>query len=456
MIRSLIRAITNAAEEEELRQTLNRLGRINFVFRTLTITGLAFAFEFLGEALLHLTQLPHVLYVVQRIILFGAFGTILLRGIDRRLMDAGLARWFRYPIIAAWLLAVSLPAAWPSGWQIGLCLFLLLLILGCSARGTPLPTEFDSASVPTAPKWNAYAPRIRYQPKWFISPVSFLRSLLTLACLWLPLICLENASGGGTGIWFARFGYCILSLIWFYVLVGRLDDAGRLPRKRYGFILIGLVLLAGLLFPAHGEGWSAHLHSSLLSRAASFLYLLRVLLRCLNGYEILALFLVIQVPLALLPSKPMPPELLAEINRRKDDLNKKMPVVKISKSSLCGPFEYLRILMVITCFWIPLIYLDNVSSGSVGSWIARIGYLILGCFWLIFANGRIEDAGWSHSQYPAQFALVVSVVSLMPLAFHWVNGYGALAIFVLIQTPTALLRSKRKMGGWGGWRRSRG
>jgi hypothetical protein len=152
----------------------------------------------------------------------------------------------------------------------------------------------------------------------------------------------------------------------------------------------------------------------------------------------------------------MPPELLAEINRRKDDLNKKMPVVKIGKSSLCGPFEYLRILMVITCFWIPLIYLDNVSGGSVGSWIARIGYLILGCFWLFFANGRIEDAGWSHSQYPAQFALVVSVVSLMPFAVYWVNGYGALAIFVLIQTPTALLRSKRKMGGWGGWRRSGG
>ena len=41
-----------------------------------------------------------------------------------------------------------------------------------------------------------------------------------------------------------------------------------------------------------------------------------------------------------------------------------------------------------------------------------------------------------------QYFLVVSVASLMPLAVHWVNGYGALAIFVLIQTPIALLLSK--------------
>lgn len=147
----------------------------------------------------------------------------------------------------------------------------------------------------------------------------------------------------------------------------------------------------------------------------------------------LVLFLLIQVPLVFLPSRPKTAE---------KEGSKKPPAVKTNELALCGAFEYLRILLVIACLWIPLIYMDSTSGGGAGSWIARIGYVILVCAWLIFANGRLEDAGWGHSSYPSQYFLVVSVASLMPLAIHWVNVYEALAIFVLIQTPTALLRSK--------------
>ena len=444
MSRRFIHTLTRAAEEEELRQSLGRLGRINFAPRILTITGLAFALEFLGDALLHLTQLPHVLYVVQRIVLFGVFGTILLRGIDQRLMDAGLARWYRYPVIAAWLLSVSLPAAWPSAWQIGLGLFLLLLILGCSIRGTPLPTEFDSVSRPTAPEWNAYAPRRNYRPKWLNNPVSFLRSLLTLGCFWLPLIWLEKASGGGFGVWFARFGYCILGLLWFYVLVGRLDDAGRLPRKRYHLLLIAIVLWIGLLNRVFGEEWPGHLHSSLLSSAALFAHLLGAWLTYLNGYEILALFLLIQLPLAFLPSKPRPTEPVAAKNGAEGKPRRRAPIAKTNEMALCGPFEYLCILFLIALFWIGLIFMDYASNGGIGCWIARLGYLIPAAIWMTFANGRSEDAGLGNGQYSSQFILVVATASLMPLALRWVNGYGALAIFVLIQIPIVFLPSRPK------------
>jgi hypothetical protein len=442
MSRRIIPAIIRAAQEAELRESLGRLGRVDFALRTLTITGIAFAVEFLGDALLHLTQLPHVLYVVQRIILFGAFGTILLRGIDRRLTDAGLAQWFRYPAIAVWLLAVSLPAAWPSGWQIGLCLFLLLLVLGCSARGTPLPTEFDSASGPTAPEWNAYAPRKQFRPKWFYSPVSFLRSLLTLGCFWIPLIWLENASREGIGVWFARFGYGILGLVSFFVLIGRLNDAGRLPRKRYGFLLAGLVLLIGVFGRILGEGWFVRPRGFLFSTAALFAGSLEAWLRYVSGYEILALFLLIQVPLALSPSKPRPPVSAPESDSAGRRPRRRAPDVKINELALCEPFEFLRILLAIAFFWIPFIYMDYASGGGIGSWIARFGYLILAAFWTTFANGRFVDAGMGHGQYSSQYILVVATASLMPLAFRWVNGYGALAIFVLIQIPTAFLRSK--------------
>jgi uncharacterized membrane protein YhaH (DUF805 family) len=292
------------------------------------------------------------------------------------------------------------------------------------------------------PEEKASAPIKKYRAQWLVSPVGYLRSLLTFACIWLPLIYLEDASGQGFGVWIARLGYSILSIVWFFKVLGRLDDAGRLPRARYGFLITCLVCLTGILRSLEHAGRSPQWYGFPFSSAASIVSMLTAWLRHINGYEQLALFLLIQMPLALLTSKPKSPKLLAEINRQKESRNKSMPVVKTNELALSGPFEYLRILLVIACLWIPLIYMDNAFGGSVGSWIARLGYLILGFFWLAFANGRLEDAGWAHSWYPSQYGLVVSVASLMPLAVHWVNGYGALAIFVLIQIPTVFLRSK--------------
>jgi hypothetical protein len=292
------------------------------------------------------------------------------------------------------------------------------------------------------PEENVSAPTKNYRARWLVSPVGFLRSLLTFACIWLPLICLEDASGQGSGVWIARFGYSILSIVWFFKVLGRLDDAGRLPRARYGYFVTGFVLLISILRQFGHAGRSPQWRMFPFSYAVPIASMLLSWLMLINGYEKVALFLLIQIPLAFLPSRPKPPELLAEINRREEDLKKLVPVARTNELALSGPFEYLRVVFVIACLWVLLIYMDDAFGGSVGSWIARLGYLILGFFWLTFANGRFEDAGWSHSQYPAQFGLVISVASLMPLAVHWVNGYGALAIFVLIQTPTVFLRSK--------------
>lgn len=165
----------------------------------------------------------------------------------------------------------------------------------------------------------------------------------------------------------------------------------------------------------------------------------------INGYGILALFLLLQVPLALLPSTLTTEPLSQASGANNDSTTRRTPMAKPSEFSLSGPLEYLRILCVISCFWIPLIYMDRTSAGSVGSWIARIGYVVLGGFWLIFANGRLEDAGWGHSLYPSQYFLVVGVAALMPLAIHWVNSYEALAIFFLIQIPTVFLKSKERL-----------
>jgi hypothetical protein len=429
--------------EQRVASSIKPVGRINFVLRTLVVTATAFALEFLVDELLHLTLLLRYSYALQRLTIFGVAGFFLLAVIDGRLLDAGLPHWCRYPAYLVWLLSTSLPVIWPTEGRIGVALFVLLMIVGCSIPGKPVSVKYVAMGGIAQPGEKASAPLRKYRSRWFVTPIGFLRSLLTIACFWLPLIWLEDASGQRAGIWIARFGYLILSIVWFYIILGRLDDAGRLPRARYGYLLICFVLLLRIMLRRFGSagsttGWQALLLSNVASTASR----LSPWMQLINGYERFALFLLIQIPFAFLPSKPKPPELLAEIHRREVDLKKRVPVAKTNELALCGPLEYLRIVFVIALLFTPLIYLDDAFCGTVGSWMARLGYLVLIFFWLAFANGRLEDAGWAHSQYPAQFGFVVSVAWLMPLAFHWVNGYGALAIFVLIQTPTALLRSK--------------
>jgi hypothetical protein len=63
------------------------------------------------------------------------------------------------------------------------------------------------------------------------------------------------------------------------------------------------------------------------------------------------------------------------------------------------------------------------------------------------AAARFSDAGWDVEWRDTQYGLVIVAASLMPLAVHWVNVYGALVIFVLVQVPTVFLRSKQAAEG---------
>ena len=421
------------------------VGRLDFVLRLLLISAAAFALEGIlrGDALFHLTLLPHYLHAFERVIVFGIVGIYLLKAIDGRLLDTGLSRWYRYPSLGVWLLSTSLPIIWSHTWPIGLVLFALLLLSGGLVPGKSVQAKHASVDRIEKDDEKASVVKKKFPARLLVGPVGFLRTLLTFGCLWVPLIWLADTSGSGVGVWIARCGYFVLGLVWLIKVSGRLEDAGLSPKAHHGYFLIGLVILIRMLRRIYGAGWSSQPSGFPFSSAANIALMLPSWSKLINGYEILALFLVIQIPLALLPSKPMFGEPHSQ-NSGKEGSKRHTPAVKTNDLALSGPFEYLRILFVIACLYIPLIYLDDASGGSAGSWIARVGYFILGFFWLTFANGRLEDAGWAHSWYPSQYFLVVSVASLMPLAVHWVNGYEALAIFALIQTPTVLLRSKPK------------
>ncbi len=415
------------------------VGRLDFVLRVLLFTALGRVLALLipGDMTFRLMPLARYLYACEGILVFGFVGIFLLRAIDGRLVDSGLPLWYRYPAFTVWLLSTSLPFMWSRTWPIGLALFALLLLTGSLIPSKSAPVKSVPVEIIVEDGEKASGPGRKFLQRK-LSSISFLRTLLTIGCLWLPLIWLDS-SGSEVGTWFARLGYFILGIVWLTKVIDRLEDAEWSPHIGRGYVIAIGALLIGILHRFLGVGQSSQSYGFPSADTESFASMLPPWLRHINGYEVLALFLLVQVPLAFLPGKPKP----ASRERRKQRSEKITTWHgKDLGPFLVGPFAFVLRLLVIAALWLPLIYMDGASNGGTGTWIARFGYLVLAYAWLMNADGRFEDAGWGCNWEGKQYALVVSVASLMPLAFHWVNGYGALAIFVLIQSPTVFLKSK--------------
>jgi hypothetical protein len=412
------------------------------VLRVVLITALGRVLALLlpVDMTFHLRLLPRYLYACEGVLVFGFVGIFLLKAIYGRLLDTGLSRWYRLPAFIVWLLSTSIPFIWSHTWPIGLALFALLLFAGglipsksVLAKSAPVEMIAEDREKVSEPK------KICLSRK--LSPIGFLRTLLTIGCLGFPMILLDNASGQGSGVWIARLGYFILGIVWLTKISDRLEDAGWSLHIGRGFLIVVGAFLIGILRRLEVACQSSQSYWFSSACGMHFAPMLPPWLQFINEYEIFALFLLIQVPLALLPSKPRSasPQDRERRNRIITKWHGKevMPI-------LAGPFAFLCRLLLIALLWVPLIYMDGASNRKTGTWIARLGYFILAYAWMMNADGRFEDAGWGFNWEGKQYALVVSVASLMPLAVHWVNGYGALAIFVLIQIPTVFLRSKQK------------
>jgi hypothetical protein len=204
----------------------------------------------------------------------------LVIAIDGRLLDIEFPRWLRYPVVCVWHLYTTHATVWPHGSPIGIALFALFLIVGCSIPGKqiqvePAPVGWDAG------RGNEASGRARAFPTGLlVGPVGFLRSLLTLTCLWLPMILLDIKSDGTSWVWLARLGYLVLSIVWLIRLLGRLADADRLPGARYGHLIVVLVLCVGML--SHGRfGRKLQIgRGSLLERFTHFVYAVTVVAPC--------------------------------------------------------------------------------------------------------------------------------------------------------------------------------
>jgi hypothetical protein len=224
-----------------------------------------------------------------------------------RLDESGLSHWHKNTFLFV-LAACFLPYAYRLiDFRQALALFVVLQIPLLFIRNKQAPTEFATDSVnpepvpdPVSPEatFNEASPEVTMGGAMLadeetpcpvqdedrpnrkqIGPWGFLYGLSMIACFWLVLIRLDDVSGYGLGVWVARMGYAVLSFFWFGLAGSRFKDAGLFD-GRFGLYWI----------------------------AVSGVSLLPLMLGFTNGYESLAIFVLIQIPMAFLRSKPAPEE----------------------------------------------------------------------------------------------------------------------------------------------------
>lgn len=232
-----------------------------------------------GEVLIHLAGYPLI-------------AILMMSAIDGRLLDAKLPRSYLFPIFLCWTYStVSLMFAMHY-WRIGLAAIVLMLVAGGLFPINRAPVmigfgEKSSEEVGETTLSQADTPEDQVERRSVqengkrrvtqVSPSTFLGALFTLVLLWLPLTYLDDFSGRGFWVWIARLGYAILGFFWFGFAASRFNDAG-LPNGK-GFLCLIAITTASLL---------------------------PLKLNLTNGYESLAIFVLIQLPIVFLRSKPVP------------------------------------------------------------------------------------------------------------------------------------------------------
>lgn len=399
-----------------LARSNNPIGRLEFVLRLVPITALGLVFELLlRRPVLPVIGLP--LSEILQGAVFGLVGMYTAKAIDERLRDAQLPHWHRYPAFSVWLLSTSLPFFWMRSWPFDLSLFLILVIALAVPPSKLLERDDDSKSANLTSQKEQASLKTTIPPRMLVDQVGFLRSLLTFGFLGLPLIWLAGSSGMRLGPAIADIGFGVSCFVWAMKVLGRFADWGKAPSWYWFAFCIATISVAELPLQFN----------------------------VFNRYETLGFFLVIQLPLASLGSDPRVVRPARKKRRGEIDSERYLKEHPNARRFKVDQYSFLRRLIVIALLGALLNHLRATSEGhEIALFFVSCGYVVVGFTWIMTASGRFTDAGLAHSWYTLQFFLVVTVASLMPLLVHWVNGYGALAIFFLIQIPLVFFSSKQE------------
>jgi hypothetical protein len=205
------------------------------------------------------------------------------------------------------------------------------------------------------------------------------------------------------------YGFVILGVFWLRSLESRLMDAGA---PRWCFWPYFLIVFTGCL-AAHG-------------------------LKITDSLETLALFLVLQLPLASWPGKPAQTGILSE----SASLPASRPQKPSRRVTPLGAFEFAVYLLLITGLWTVLHLLRGDVSGMAMAQNLRYALDaasgLLCVLWIFSARGRLKALGWTR--WTLTFCSIVLIPCSLLFALRVISFPHALVLFVALQIPVILIR----------------
>ncbi len=211
-----------------------------------------------------------------------------------------------------------------------------------------------------------------------------------------------------------EYGMVLLGVFWTRSLESRLCDAG-LPR--WSFWPYFLIVFTGCL--------AAHL------------------LKLTNSLETLALFLVLQLPADLFPSKLAPAESLPQGASAEEasKLVRKKPARPVTP---LGAIEFaIYLLLIAGLLWVLHLLRGDVA-GMAMSRALRFGLdaasVLLCVAWIFSVRGRLANLGLRR--WVPGFCAVVLAACAVPFALSLLSFQHALVLFAVLQLPAVLLRRR--------------
>jgi hypothetical protein len=249
-----------------------------------------------------------------------------------------------------------------------------------------------------------------------IGRITFLFSALLVAVLCgVALHLLRSHAESRRAVFCVGYGLILLGVFWTRSLERRLADAG-LPR--WIFWPYFLVVFTGCL--------GAHV------------------LKFTNSLETLALFLLLQLPAALFPSKSAGAETLPTGALLKQTFSA-FAWIRNRWTRDVAPlsaFEFTVFVLLIAGLLqvLHLLRGDFRVTSHAGEIRAAldVGSGLLGVLWVFSARGRLQALGLMR--WTLELCFIVLAICLLPLTLRAISFPVALAIFVSLQVPAVLLR----------------
>ena len=207
----------------------------------------------------------------------------------------------------------------------------------------------------------------------------------------------------------AAFGVVVLGVFWTRSLERRLMDMGW---PRWSFWPYFLTIFTAC-FGAH-------------------------VLKIAGGPETLALFIVLQIPLAVWPSKPSQGELVNEAA----DLSALQTGKPARKVTPIDALEFAVYVVLIAGLWAVLHLLRLDVNGMAHSRALKLaldaGSGMLCVLWIVSVRGRLKALG--RMRWTLVFCSIVLIPCLLLFAERVINFPHALVLFVALQIPAVLVR----------------